>query len=242
MSIKTLAIKGRTALQHGIYFVINPFVRLLIRVGITPNMVTTIGLIGNIAAAVIIVMAAGIGTDAVSVQEASPRYALLTLAGILVIGFSLFDMLDGQVARLGGMVSRFGAVYDSVLDRYCELTVLGAIAYYFSRIDEPLGALLTFLALIGSVMVSYVRARGEGIGIVCKIGFMQRPERVVIICLSVLITGIVGQNQQPWESFNPNTIMIIGMGFIAFFANLTAFARINYCRKALKDTPTHERR
>lgn len=242
MSIKILAGQARTALQHGIYFIINPFVRLLIRMGVTPNVVTTIGLLGNIAASVVIVMAAGVGTSAVPLDDASPRYALLTLAGALVIGFSLFDMLDGQVARIGGMVSRFGAVYDSVLDRYCELTVLGAVAYYFSRIDEPLGALLTFLALIGSVMVSYVRARGEGIGIVCKIGLMQRPERVVVICLSLLITGIVGQNTAPGSDFNPNSILTIGMGFIALFANVTAFARINYCRKALRDSHTDERR
>lgn len=232
MSIKTVAGQARTALQHGIYFVINPFVRLLIRLGVTPDMVTTIGLLGNVAAAAVIAAAAGAGTS--PMEDASPRYALLTWAGVLVIWFSLFDMLDGQVARLGGMVSRFGAVYDSVLDRYCELTVLGAVAYYFSCIGEPPGALLTFLALIGSVMVSYVRARGEGMGIVCKIGFMQRPERVVVICLSVLITGIVGYNQAPGDSFNPNVILTCGMGFIAIFANLTAFARINYIRKALK--------
>lgn len=227
-----MAGQFRTALQHGIYIIINPFVRLLIRLGITPDMVTTIGLLGNIAAAVFIVMAVGTGNH--PLEDATQRYALLTMAGVLVLAFSLFDMLDGQVARLGGMVTKFGAVYDSVLDRYCELTVLGAITYYFSRINDSIGALLTFLALIGSVMVSYVRARGEGIGIVCKIGFMQRPERVVVICLSVLITGIVGQNQTPGDSFNPNIILACGMGFIALFANLTAFARINYIRKALK--------
>lgn len=232
MSIKTISGQLRTAIQHGIYFIINPFVRLLIRLGITPDMVTTIGLLGNIAAAVVIVMAVGTGNH--PLEDTTQRYALLTLSGVLILVFSMFDMLDGQVARLGCMVSEFGAVYDSVLDRYCELTVLGAITYYFSRINEPVGALLTFSALIGSVMVSYVRARGEGMGIVCKIGFMQRPERVVVICLSVLVTGIVGQNLTPADSFNPDIILTGGMGFIALFANLTAFARINYCRKALK--------
>lgn len=225
MAIKQQATAARNHLQQGIYKVINPFVRFLISMGVTPNAVTTIGFLGNLAAACVIVWAGYTATDGV------PEYWLVTLTGALIIGFSLFDMLDGQVARIGNMASTFGAMYDSVLDRYCELLTLGGISYYLIQIGHMAGALLTFLALIGSIMVSYVRARGEGLGVVCKMGFMQRPERVVVTSLATLATGIVGQCGVEWD---PNVILIIAMAFIALFANCTAFARIGYCKKALQ--------
>lgn len=225
MDIKEKSKEARGSLQQGIYAVINPFVRLLIRMGITPNIVTTIGFLGNVAAAAVIVLAGwrlGHGEDA---------YGLLTLGGALIIGFSLFDMLDGQVARLGNMASTFGAMYDSVLDRYCELFTLGGIAYYLIACGDFTGALITFLALVGSIMVSYVRARAEGLDVECKIGFMQRPERVVVTSVAVLAAGICGMNG---VEFDPNLILVIAMGVIAVFANMTAMARINHVRKALK--------
>ena len=140
-------------------------------------------------------------------------------------------MLDGQVARLGNMTSTFGAMYDSVLDRYCELLTLGGISYYLICSGYPGGALLTFLALVGSIMVSYVRARAEGLGIECKIGFLQRPERVVITAVALLAAGICGSAS---VSFDANMIIIYAMAFIAVFANLTAFARVAYSRRALQ--------
>ena len=112
MGLKQTAKSSRDALQQGIYVVINPFVRLLIKMGVTPNMVTTIGFLGNVAAAAVL---AWTGWQVMQAPGSQPDYALVTLAGALVIGFSLFDMLDGQVARLGAMTSRFGAMYDSVL-------------------------------------------------------------------------------------------------------------------------------
>lgn len=228
MDIKQTAKRYRDSLQKGIYVVINPFVRLLIKCGITPNMVTTIGFLGNVAAAAVFVWVA------LQAGNGKVDYSLITLAGALIIGFSLFDMLDGQAARLGNMVSTFGAMYDSVLDRYCELFTLGGIAYYFICTGSVAGSLVTFLALVGSIMVSYVRARAEGLDIECKIGFMQRPERVVVTALAALATGITGQCLAPDSTFDPDTILFIAMTVIAVFANLTAFARINYCRKALK--------
>jgi phosphatidylglycerophosphate synthase len=80
----------------------------------------------------------------------------------------LFDMLDGQVARLGQMSSKFGAMYDSVLDRYSELVTLGGIIFYFMYHNYFIAGLITLIALVGSIMVSYVRARAEGLGIECK--------------------------------------------------------------------------
>lgn len=231
MDIKQSARAGRNSLQQGIYKVINPFVRLLISLHVTPNMVTTIGFLGNVAGAALTVRA---GYGAIHGQPVD--YALLTWAGALIIGFSLFDMLDGQVARLGGMTSTFGAMYDSVLDRYCELFTLGGIAYYFIGCGDFLGALVTFLALVGSIMVSYVRARAEGLDIECKIGFMQRPERVVVTSVAALATGITGictDTSDP-EAFDPNWILFAAMCIIAVFANMTAFARIAHCRRALR--------
>lgn len=218
--------KMRDALQQGIYCVINPFVRLLISLGVTPNMVTTIGLLGNIAAAALLVYAGYKGA------ASDMNYDLVTWAGGIIILFSLFDMLDGQVARLGNMVSTFGAMYDSVLDRYCELFTLGGLSYYLIQTGYVIGALITFVALVGSIMVSYVRARAEGLGLECKVGFMQRPERVVVTTIGALATGITGQCVSPAD-FDAVNILIFCMAVIAVFANITAFARINHCRRLL---------
>lgn len=215
----------RDGLQHGIYAVIDPLVRLMIRCGVTPNVVTTIGLLGNIAGAACFVWAA------LTATTADMRFDLVTWAGALIILFSLFDMLDGQVARIGGMASTFGALYDSVLDRYCELLTVGSIAFYLLAVGYPAGALTAFLALVGSVMVSYVRARAEGLGIECKVGFMQRPERVVVTAVGALATGITGLSaESPADAM---IILIVAMAIIAVFANITVFARVAHCRRAL---------
>lgn len=224
--VKEKAKEARNSLQKGIYCIINPFVHFLIKIGFTPNMVTTIGLLGNLAAAAVITYG-GIKLNA----EGLTDWSLLTLAGAMIIGFSLFDMLDGQVARIGNMTTSFGAMYDSVLDRYCELFTLGSLTYYFFCSHSIVGAMLTFLALVGSIMVSYTRARAEGLAVKCSIGFMQRPERVVVTALATLATGIVGQADV--SGFDPNNILIIAMGVIAVFANLTTFARLGYARKQL---------
>lgn len=229
MDIKESGRRARNGIQQGIYAVINPFVRFLIRCGVTPNMVTTVGLLGNLAAAAALIRAA------VSISEGGGmEYPTVTLAGALIIGFSLFDMLDGQVARLGNMASTFGAMYDSVLDRYCELFTLGGIAFYLLSCGSMAGAVIAFVALVGSIMVSYVRARAEGLDIECKIGFMQRPERVVVTALSLLATGITGQTLGADSTFDPNIILIAAMAIIAVFANITAFARVSHCKRELK--------
>lgn len=227
MEIKKTAIETRGELQHGIYRIINPFVHFLIKMKVTPNMVTTVGFLGNAAAAAVIAAA---GYQAA--QSGTDPWGMLTLAGVLIIAFSLFDMLDGQVARLGNMSSTFGAMYDSVLDRYCELLTLGALSYYLICCGHPIGTLITFVALVGSIMVSYVRARAEGLGIECKIGFLQRPERVVITAAAVIATGITGLSCD--SGFDANLILIYAMTFIAIFANITAFARLGHSKKALE--------
>lgn len=211
----------RDQLQLGIYKIINPAVQKMIKAGITPNIVTTIGFLGSVIAAVLFVCAANSHTRI--------SYGLVLTGGFVMILFALFDMLDGQVARLGNMQSRFGALYDSVLDRYSELFTVGSIAYMMLATGHIWGALITFLALVGSIMVSYVRARAEGLGIECKVGLMQRPERVVLTSLAAIITGIVGL----CGVREAVIILTIAMGIIALLANYTACIRIHHCYKEL---------
>ena len=224
MEIKKQAKKMRDALQQLIYKIINPLIHGMIKVGITPNVVTTIGFLGNLAGAIMLVYAAA--------QAPESPYYLIGWAGAVIILSSLFDMMDGQVARIGGMASTFGAMYDSVLDRYSELVTLGGITFCLIQHGYLGGAVITFAALIGSLMVSYVRARAEGLGLECKIGFMQRPERVVLTSVGLLACGITACNC-PDLNFDPMLILIVPMAFIAIFANITAFARIEYSRRQL---------
>ena len=220
------AVKAkRDGLQQLIYAIINPAVRAMIKMGFTPNIVTTIGFIGNLAAAAVLCCAGYMATPL------DYQYGMVTLSGILIIVFSLFDMLDGQVARLGNMASTYGAMYDSVLDRYCEMFTLGGISYYMIMTGHPTGALITFIALVGSLMVSYVRARAEGLGIECKIGFMQRPERVVVTAVAAMSGGITGQCMG--GGFDATVVLSVAMGILAVFANLTAIARLTHCRRKM---------
>ena len=214
----------RKKLQLGIYKVINPLVRLLIRMGLTPNMVTTIGLLLNIGVAIIFICGAEEG------RRGDLRY--VGWAGALILFAGLFDMLDGQVARLGNMSSPFGALYDSVLDRYSELILFLGICYYLVAHHYFLSSLFAFIGMIGSLMVSYTRARAEGLGIECKDGLMQRPERVILIGVSALACGIaskwMGGNYKvhipnsSFPIFETISIFTIPITVMAVLANVTA--------------------
>jgi phosphatidylglycerophosphate synthase len=229
----------RNKLQSGIYKVINPLVRLLIRAGLTPNMVTTIGLLLNIGVAVIFIAGAEEG--------ARGDLSYIGWAGALILFAGLFDMLDGQVARLGNMSSRFGALYDSVLDRYSELILFLGICYYLVAHHYFLSSLFAFIGMIGSLMVSYTRARAEGLGIECKDGLMQRPERVILIGVSALACGItsrfIGGNfkihwpDSTFPVFETISIFTIPLTIMAVLANYTAIGRLRDAKKALEQTP-----
>ena len=226
----------RDKLQKGIYVIINPFVKFLIKIGFTPNLVTLTGFVLNIGVAIIFILGAEEGNR--------NDLSYVGWAGAMILFAGLFDMLDGQVARLGNMSSKFGALFDSVLDRYSELIMFLGICYYLVAHHYFLSSLFAFLALIGSMMVSYTRARAEGLGIECKGGLMQRPERIITIGVAALACGIVahyiggdyklfvsGLNFHIFESMSVFTIPIT---LVAVLSNITAVKRLNDCKKALE--------
>lgn len=208
----------RDYLQKLIYTLINPIIKGMIKMGITPNMVTTIGFVGNVIAAFLFIHAS-------QLTPLSMGFSWIGWGGAILLFSGLFDMMDGRLARLGNMSTTFGAFWDSTLDRYSELFSLFGITLYLMTASGIWAGVITFLALVGSIMVSYVRARAEGLGIECKVGLMQRPERVVVTALAAIITGMTSNL---WW-------LIGGMTLIAVLANVTAFWRVAHCYKQLKD-------
>lgn len=211
-------MKYRDYLQKLIYTLINPIIKGMIKMGITPNMVTTIGFVGNVVAAFLFIHAS-------QLTPISMGFSWIGWGGAILLFSGLFDMMDGRLARLGNMSTTFGAFWDSTLDRYSELFSLFGITLYLMTASGIWAGVITFLALVGSIMVSYVRARAEGLGIECKVGLMQRPERVVVTALAAIITGLTCNL---WW-------LIGGMTLIAVLANVTAFWRVAHCYKQLKD-------
>lgn len=206
----------RDYLQKVIYKVIDPMIKGIIRIGLTPNIITTIGFVLNIVAAVIFIVAA---------DSADSAYCLLGWGGGLLLFAGLFDMMDGRLARMGNLSSTFGALWDSTLDRYSELLSLFGVACFLQSQQNFTAFVITFVAMIGSVMVSYVRARAEGLNIDCKVGLLQRPERVVLTSAGALLSGIF-----------TNVWFVYGaMIIIAVLANITAFWRLIHCYNELKD-------
>ena len=205
----------RDFLQKVIYYLINPLIKGMIKIGITPNFITTTGFILNLFATGLMIYAA--------IYDPS-NTTIIGYAGGVIIFAGLFDMMDGRLARLGNMQSTFGALWDSTLDRYSELFTLFGILFYLLANQWIWSGIITFLAIIGSIMVSYVRARGEGLGLDVKVGFMQRPERVVVTAIGAIVCG----------ACNSLWALAVPMMLIALLANITAFWRIAYCYKQLK--------
>ena len=218
--------------QQIIYNIINPLINLLVKLKITPNMITSVGLFLNIVAAVIFI----IGGE----QEDRGDMTYVGWGGFTILIAGLFDMIDGRLARVTGMSSDFGALYDSVLDRYSEMVMFLGICFYLISQDYFLSSLFAFIALIGSVMVSYTRARAEGLGIDCSVGLMQRPARVVTIGAAAMFCGIfyyfVGNfpsvkiSSSPVVLFENITIFTLPVTIVAVMSNVTAIQRLNHCR------------
>jgi CDP-diacylglycerol--glycerol-3-phosphate 3-phosphatidyltransferase len=148
--------------------IIDRIVRWLALSRIHPNVLTFLGLVINIVAA--FMFAAG-----------NFRWA-----AVVVIGAGLFDMVDGRVARSTNRVTRFGGFFDSVLDRYSDLGLLVGLLVYYASINRFFYIVLTAIVMLGSVMVSYTRARAENAIPKCKVGFLERPERIVLIIIGAL--------------------------------------------------------
>ena len=147
---------------------IHQIVRWLALSKIHPNVLTFIGLVINIYAAYLF------------------SVGRFRWAGLVVIGAGVFDMVDGRVARSTGQVTRFGGFFDSVLDRYSDLALFMGLLVYYSSISRPFYIVLTAIVMTGSVMVSYSRARAECTIPKCKVGFLERPERIVLIIIGAL--------------------------------------------------------
>src|SRR6201995_5879891 len=229
----------RNNLQLGIYRVIDPVVKVFIRLGLTPNAVTTIGFVLNLGVAIIFIVGAEEGNRG--------DLTYVGWAGALILFAGLFDMLDGQVARLGNMSSQFWALYDSVLDRYSELILFLGISWYVVAHHYFISSLFLFIGLMGSMMVSHPRARAEGLGIECKDGLMQRPERVILIGVSALACGVAfrwmgGDYKISWPGsnfpiFETISIFTIPLTIMAFLANATAIGRLRDAKKTLEERP-----
>lgn len=190
---------------------LTPFARL----GITPNMLTGTSLLLSILAAVVITR------------------GFLVIGGLLVLLAGTFDMFDGAMARVQNASTSFGAFFDSTLDRYSEsIILLGLLVYALQRSpdfketlwptshEQTWMILFLYMAMVGSFLVSYTKARAEGLGVECHIGILARPERVVILALGLLSGTSI------WT-----------LALLAVFTNITAIERIVAVRNALQVSP-----
>ena len=223
--------------QPLVYKVIDPLIDSLVRNKVHPNAITTIGLVINFLVAIVFVIGAEFGER--------NDHSYVGWAGAIILFAGLFDMIDGQLARKGNLASKFGALYDSVLDRYSEMIMFLGICYYLVSHDYFLSSLFAFIAMIGSVMVSYTRARAEGLGVDASVGLMQRPERIVIIGLTAIACGLfsnivggdikVNVDWMPIPIFETISIFTFPLAILAVMANITAIKRLNHSKKVLEE-------
>ncbi len=190
---------------------IEPVAALLVKLRVNPNTLTTIGTISTVAGGV----SFGLGH--------------IRTGGIIIGVTAIFDVLDGTVARRTGQSTIFGAFYDSTLDRVADGAVLAGLAYFYATSpvfhSQPLLA-LALLGMIGTFLVSYTRARAEGLGIDAKVGVMQRPERVVLLAVPQAFFGVV---------FN-GWVLAGVVALLSVSAWITAVQRILFVRRATLNT------
>jgi CDP-diacylglycerol--glycerol-3-phosphate 3-phosphatidyltransferase len=180
--------------------VLQPIARVFARLGFSPNVLTVIGVLLNVGVAA--VLAGG----------------SLALGGALLLLAASFDALDGTLARLTGRQSAFGAFFDSTMDRYSEAIVFGGLLVHFLDQGEQGDSVLVYAAIIGSLMVSYARARAEGLGIECRVGLLTRADRMLLLAAG-LILG--------W------TRLVLWL--VAILANLTAVQRMAHVWRAVQE-------
>jgi CDP-diacylglycerol--glycerol-3-phosphate 3-phosphatidyltransferase len=180
---------------------LNAIADFFVRLHISPNLMSFLGLVAGLAAGVLFALDHPV------------------LAGVLVFISGMFDILDGRIAVNSHQRSLYGAIFDSTLDRYAEFFIYLGLAVHF-RANWALW--LPFLAFLGSAMVSYTRARAEGLGIDCRVGLMQRAERLTLL----VIAALAGRIFRVYD-----IAMIIALVAIAIVSNITAFQRIDHVRK-----------
>jgi CDP-diacylglycerol--glycerol-3-phosphate 3-phosphatidyltransferase len=186
------------SLQNGFVNLLTPLIKIFTRWGINPNSFTLAGLIITSMAAVAFIM------------------GHLHLGGFLILLGGLCDTIDGSLARFANKVTRFGAMFDSAVDRYSEFVMFfGMVVYFVMSKDYPT-SVVAFFALCGSIMVSYSRARAESLGFDSRVGIMQRPERIVFLGLGALI--------------HPGALKF-AIWLVAILANFTALQRIRHAHK-----------
>ncbi len=189
--------------------VLGAIVRGLALTRISPNVLTFFGLVINTIAAILFGYAKG---------ENQARMFLY--AGLVIIGAGIFDMVDGRVARATNQVTQFGAFFDSVVDRYSDVVLFFGMLVYYARANRFFYVVLVAVVMTSSVMVSYTRARAESLIASCKVGFMERPERIVAVILGAL--------------FNR---MAPVLWVLAVFSTITVIHRISYTYQQTKSLP-----
>ncbi|MDO8672198.1 MAG: CDP-alcohol phosphatidyltransferase family protein [Dehalococcoidia bacterium] len=180
--------------------VMAPLARIIGKTPITPNALTVTGFILN--------------TVVAAVLATGHQF----IGGLLVLFAGLFDMLDGALARTTGQSTTFGAFLDSTLDRYSEAVLLFGVLVVAAQTQDTQVILLVFAVMVGSVMVSYVRARAEGLGLRCEVGLLARPERVILLAVGL----IIGQ-------------LLPVLWLLAIFTNITTVQRILHVRHITQD-------
>ena len=173
---------------------------------LTPNAISLTGFALNLGAAALITQ------------------RLFVLAGIAFLVGSAMDALDGRYSRMSGKGTPFGAFLDSTLDRVEEGVVLAAIGAYFASIGDDVAVAATIVCVLGSLMVSYTRARAEALGVECKVGFAQRPPRVVILAVGIVLGGV-----------SPGGVSVLALSVyaLALLTSVTALQRVLHVRTAL---------
>ena len=197
------------AFGRGCWVVLGAIVRGLALTRISPNLLTFFGLVINTIAAILFGYAKG---------ENQAR--MFVYAGLVIIGAGIFDMVDGRVARATNQVTQFGAFFDSVVDRYSDVVLFFGLLVYYARANRFFYVVLVAVVMTSSVMVSYTRARAESLIPSCKVGFMERPERIVAVILGAL--------------FNR---MAPVLWVLAVLSTITVIHRISYTYQQTKALP-----
>ena len=218
-------------LQSGFTALINPLIALFSRAKVNPNWLTTLGLMLNFCGAGSFALGAKFGT------RGDLEY--VGWGGFFVLIGGLCDLLDGRVARSAGLSTRFGALYDSVLDRYSEVIMFLGMGYYLVAQEYLYSSVFCFVALGGSMMVSYIRARAESLDIECKVGLMKREERIVWLGAGSLFCGLSMLFIDPFyvlsyleiDFFKPIYIFTYPLAVVAVLSNYTALQRILHSRR-----------